>query len=436
MSATFERTEAAVNSQLGRAVPRRDGPAKVKGEAQYVDDLPRDGVWIGATIRSPSPHGVLRGLRFAADFDPGSVVVVTAADIPGENVVPVVLRDQPSLADKVVRYVGEPVALVAAPDEETLRRALDRISVDVDPLPACFDIDDALSGRVRVYGEDNLLRRIEIQKGDCDEALDGAEVVVEGEYFTGAQEHVYLEPQGMQAEPMGDGMLLRGSMQCPNYLVEGVAVVLGWAPERVRVIPCTTGGGFGGKEDFPTMVAGHAALLAWKAKRPVRLIYSRVEDLAFSSKRHPSRVRHRTGWTRDGRLVAMRIDVDLDGGAYGTLSPLVLQRAAVHAAGPYRCDHVTIVARAVATNHPPRGAFRGFGAPQSLFALEAHMDRCAAQLKIDPIELRRRNHLGPGDSLATGQCVHGDAAVGEVLERALAESRYFARRAEFDRHNA
>ena len=279
-----------------------------------------------------------------------------------------------------------------------------------------------------VFGSDNVFRTIEIRQGDAAAALASADIVIEGEYHTGAQEHVYLEPQGIQAEPHPGGITLRGSMQCPYYLVEGVALLLGLPPEKVRVIPCAVGGGFGGKEDFPTLVAGHAALLAWKAQRPVRLIYGRVEDLRYTSKRHPSRVRHRTGWTRDGRLVAMQIQLDLDGGAYSTLSPLVLQRSAAHAAGPYQCDHIHITARAVATNHPPRGAFRGFRRPQALFALETHLDYCAAKLGLDPIEVRRRNLIRPGGTLATGQNVGQDAAVGEVLERALAESEFFARR--------
>ncbi|MGE5194207.1 MAG: xanthine dehydrogenase family protein molybdopterin-binding subunit [Deltaproteobacteria bacterium] len=422
-------------SALGRSIPRREGAAKLCGKACYVDDLPRHGVWSGGTVRADVPHALLRGIRFDPRFDWGRVVVVTAADIPGENVVPVVLRDQPALVEKTIRYYGEPVALIAAPDKETLQRALASVQLETSPLEPVFDPDEALAGNVLVFESDNVFRTIRICKGDVASAFSSADVVIQQEYCTGSQEHVYLEPQGMQAEPTEDGITLRGSTQCPYCNAEGVALLLALPAEKVRVVACTTGGGFGGKEDFPTLVAEHAALLAWKARRPVRLIYSRVEDMRYTSKRHPARVRHKTGWMRDGRLVAMQIELDHDGGAYSTLSPLILQRAAVHAAGTYQCDHMQITARAIATNHPPRGAFRGFGAPQSLFALETHIDYCAAKLGLDPIEVRRRNLVRPGGTLATGQKVGQEAASGAVLERALTESNFVARRAEYTDFN-
>ncbi len=487
---------SGAKASIGQSVRRRDATAKLRGETHFVDDLPRSGVWLGGTVRSPLPHGKLRGLRFDPAFDWTTVTVVTAADIPGANVCPIVYRDQPVLAFDRVRYDGDPVALIAAPDEETLQRALDAVTVDIEPLASIYDArvaarsagasspaasspaasspaaeaptasspaasSPSTSASVPaasspstsesspspsepspsspvplVYGADNLFRRIEIRKGNAAEALATAAVVVEGEYATGAQEHLYLEPQGMQAEWTGDSIVLRGSMQCPYYLVEAVAVVLGIAESQVRVVPTAAGGGFGGKEDFPSLLAGHAALLAWKSGRPVRMVYERVEDIRFTSKRHPSWIRHRTGFTTDGRLVAMEVDLLLDGGAYSTLSPLVLQRSAVHAAGPYACDHVLIDARAVATNHPPRGAFRGFGGPQAAFAWETHLDRCAARLGIDPVELRRRNVARPGDTLATGQPLGADGDVRAVLERALVESRYGERRAECEAFNA
>jgi len=291
-----------------------------------------------------------------------------------------------------------------------------------------FDIDEGLDAKTVIYGEDNLFRTIEITKGDAAAALQSAAVVIEGEYRTGAQEHAYLEPQGMQAERTGDGITIRGSMQCPYYLVNAVAGLLDLPKEKIRVIPHLTGGAFGGKDDFPTMLGGHAALLAWKARRPVRLIYDRGEDMRFTSKRHPARIRHRTGFTQDGRLVGMQVELVLDGGAYSTMSPLVLSRASIHATGPYQCDNIHILARAVATNHPPRGAFRGFGAPQTLFAVETHLDYCASKMGVDPLELRRNNLIRRGGTLATGQNVGDDASASDVLERALAESDFIARR--------
>ena len=214
-------------------------------------------------------------------------------------------------------------------------------------------------------------------------------VVIEGEYRTGHQEQLYIETNGVIAVP-GDGqMTVYGSLQCPYYVHKALVVLLNLPPDKVRVIQTETGGGFGGKEEYPSMLACHAAILARKAGRPVKMIYDRVEDMLATTKRHPSIVRHRTGLTRDGRLTAMDIDVIMDGGAYATLSAVVLSRGVIHAAGPYRCDHVRIRGRAMMTNTPPNGAFRGFGAPQTQFAVEAHMDRIAEALGLDPVRAAR-----------------------------------------------
>jgi CO/xanthine dehydrogenase Mo-binding subunit len=419
-----------MGAAIGRSIPRREGEEKLLGTAVYVDDLPREGVWHGATVRTTEPHGRLLRIERDPAFPWAEVVVATAADIPGRNVVHLIVDDQPALVDGIFRHAEEPVALVAAADRETAERAAAAIRVVTEPLPPVLDLDAALAG-----GPERLLKRIEITRGDAASALSAAAVVVEGEYEVGSQEHVYIEPQGMQAEWTDDGVVVRGSMQCPYYVVKGLAPLLGLDPREIRVIQAATGGGFGGKEEYPTMLAAHAAILARKAGRPVRIVYDRVEDMRATTKRHPGRVRHRTGLSTDGRIVAMDVDVVLDGGAYCTLSPVVLSRGALHATGPYDVPAVRVLARAVATNHPPFGAFRGFGAPQTLFAVEAHLDECAARLGMSPVALRRKNLLRRGGTLATGQDVGDDVAVEEVLDRALAESRWEERRAEFERFN-
>jgi len=419
-----------MSGAIGQRVLRREGAEKLLGTALYVDDLPAAGVWFGATVRTSEPHGRVLRLERDGAFPWDDVVVATAEDIPGRNVVHLIVDDQPALVDGVFRHAEEPVALVAAASRELAERAAAAMRVVTEPLPPILDVDAALAA-----GPDRVLKRIEIARGDARAAMAAADVVVEGEYHLGSQEHVYIEPQGMQAEWTDDGVVIRGSMQCPYYVVKGLAPLLGVDPREVRVIQTTTGGGFGGKEEYPTMIAAHAALLARKAGRPVRIVYDRVEDMRATTKRHPGRVRHRTGLARDGRIVAMDVDVVLDGGAYCTLSPVVLSRGAIHAAGPYDVADVRILARAVATNHPPFGAFRGFGAPQTLFAVEAHLDECAARLGTSPVELRRKNLIRKGGTLATGQNVGDDVAAGDVLERALAESRWDERRAEFERFN-
>ncbi len=253
-------------------------------------------------------------------------------------------------------------------------------------------------------------------------------MIVEGEYRTGHQEQLYIEPNGVIAVPENGGVTVYGSLQCPYYVHRALKVVLGLPDEKVRVVQMETGGGFGGKEEYPSMIAAHAALLAMKAGRPVKLVYDRVEDMLATTKRHPAIVRHRTGLTRNGRLTAMDVDVLLDGGAYATLSAVVLSRGVIHASGPYRCDHVRMRGRVVMTNTPPNGAFRGFGAPQTQFAVEVHMDRIAEQIGVDPVRLRELNLLRPGDRTATGQRLGRDCSARQVLREAVKRTDFRRRR--------
>src|SRR5581483_7770726 len=262
-------------------------------------------------------------------------------------------------------------------------------------------------------------KRIAIDKGDVDAGFAAADLIVEGEYRTGHQEQLYIETNGVIAVPERDGsMTVFGSLQCPYYVHRALTVLLNLPADRVRVVQTETGGGFGGKEEYPSMIACHAALLALKAKRPVKLVYDRSEDMLATTKRHPSIVRHRTGLKRDGRLTAMDIDVLLDGGAYATLSGVVLSRGVIHASGPYRCDHVRVRGCVVMTNTPPNGAFRGFGAPQTQFAAEVHMDRIAEAVGLDPFRIREINALRAGDTTATGQRLGRDTSALAVLRKA------------------
>ncbi len=389
---------------VGARVPRPEGPAKVEGREVYVADLAVPGAWEGACVRSDVPSGRLVGFDLDPAFDFDRVALVHPADVPGENVVAMIADDQPLLAADVVRHVGEPLMLVAAPDRATLRAAVAAVRPRVEPLPAVLDPERS----------EQVFHEIRIEKGDAAAVLARAARVVEGTYRTGSQEQMYIEPQGFVAWPADvDGTVVaKGSLQCPYYVVKALARALGIAPEHARVVQTATGGGFGGKEDYPSVLACQAALLARACGHPVRMVFDRHEDLAVTPKRHPSRVRHRWAVGDDGELLAMDVDVLLDGGAYTTLSPVVLSRACIHAAGPYRCDHVTIRGRVVATNTVPCGAFRGFGAPQVCFAVERQMDRVARELSIHPYALRRRAALRVGDTTATGQVL--ETSVGSM----------------------
>jgi CO/xanthine dehydrogenase Mo-binding subunit len=396
---------------VGRNVRRKDGDAKVNGTAKYIDDLSFPGMLYGATVRSTIPRGTITSRR--ADL-PTGFIVADHRDIPGSNYVALIEPDQRCLAVDQVKHVAEPILLVAHAAKQALIGIDAKVAIQYAPeRPVC-----------EPEASPQCFKQIAIDKGDLDRALQSADVVVEGEYRTGHQEQLYIETNGVIAVP-GDGqMTVYGSLQCPYYVHKALMVVLDLPPDKVRVVQAETGGGFGGKEEYPSMLACHAAILARKAGRPVKMIYDRVEDLVATTKRHPSIVRHRTGLTRDGRLAAMDIEVIMDGGAYATLSAVVLSRGVIHASGPYRCDHIRIRGRAMMTNTPPNGAFRGFGAPQTQFAIEAHIDRIADELGIDPVRLREINALRPGDTTATGQKLGRDTSALPVLREAVRRSQF------------
>jgi CO/xanthine dehydrogenase Mo-binding subunit len=422
---------------VGRSVPRREGIDKVRGAALYVDDVELPGMLHGVTVRSPVARGRIVGIEFPPGVPWSECTIVTAKDLAGPNIVKLIVDDQPLLADGVVNHCEEPILLIAHPDRAVAERARRTVKLDIERMPAVYDLDTALSREVVVWGSDNLFREYKTGRGDVVAAFAEPDVVVvEGSYETGAQEQMYIEPQGMIAQADDDSVTVRGSLQCPYYVHTALVAHFQLPPERVRVIQMTTGGGFGGKEEYPSVLACHAAVLAKKAGRPVKMVYDRLEDVAATTKRHPSRTRHRTAVRRDGTLVAMDIDFVIDGGAYVTLSPVVLSRGAIHAAGPYRCPNVRVRARAVATSSPPHGAFRGFGAPQSIFALERHMDRIAAVLGLDPAELRRRNLLRQGDRTAVGQEIKEAVELDRLVDTALERAEWSAKRAAFAQHNA
>jgi len=408
-----------MTSAVGISVPRKDGIGKATGRALYADDLVFPGMLFARTIRTTIACGRLTGVRL--NFDTDGFTVVDYRDIPasGRNVIALIENDQPCLVERHIRHVAEPVLLLAHEDRERLLGA----HVELHEEPAEPMLDPERSTQV--------FKEILIEKGDVQRAMGRATTVVEGTYRTGHQEHVYIEPNGVVAVPDENGITVYGSIQCPFYVHKALVTLLGSSVSTVRVVQTETGGGFGGKEEYPSMIAAHAALLALKARRPVKLIYDREEDMLATTKRHPSIVRHHTGVTRDGRIVAMDIEVLLDGGAYVTLSPVVLSRGAIHAGGPYRCANTRIHARAVMTNTPPNGAFRGFGAPQTQFAMEVHMERIAEALGMDPVKLRERNALKPGDTTATGQTLGPDCSAAQVLRTAVKRSGYRRKRAAY-----
>lgn len=426
-----------MNHPIGKPVPRKEGRKKVTGQALYVDDLTFPDMLHGATVRSPVPRGKIRSIAFGGDIPWHEFTIVTAKDIPGANYVALILNDQPYLAEGFVNHAEEPVLLIAHHDKYLVQEARGHVRVEIDEQPGVFTLEESLAKKAIVWGEDNVFKKFLVDKGNVDDVWATADLIVEGEYETGAQEQLYIENNGAIAVARpGEGVTVWGSMQCPYYVHKALVKLFDLPEEKVRIIQTETGGGFGGKEEYPSLIAGHAALLAWKSGKPVKLVYDRAEDMVATTKRHPSRTRHKTAVSKDGKLLAMEIDFVIDGGAYCTLSPVVLSRGTIHAGGPYNCPHVRIHSRALATNTPPQGAFRGFGAPQSIFALERHFDRVARAVGLSPEEFRKRNFVREGETTATSQVIRERVDMSGLLDRALQLSDYHAKRERFARENA
>ncbi|MGE5461447.1 MAG: xanthine dehydrogenase subunit D, partial [Solirubrobacterales bacterium] len=403
---------------VGESVRRVDGVPKVKGAFAYGSDLWHEDMLWGATLRSPHPHARIRSIGIAAAVaSPGVQAVLTADDIPGKKTYGLEFADQPVLAWDQVRYAGEPIAIVAAETPELARRALERIEVDYEVLPAVTDMERALDADApRLHEWGNVLRHVVVEHGDPHAEAD---VWVEGYYETGMQDQAPLGPEAGLAIPAPDGGVdLVVSTQWLHVDRQQIAPCLNLPPDKVRITLAGVGGAFGSREDLHMQI--HSCMLALHTGRPVKMSYDRRESFLAHVHRHPSRIWVRTGATREGRLVNVRVRLLIDGGAFASSSPAVIGNATTFAAGPYEVPNVRVEGTAVYTNNPPCGAMRGFGAPQVCFAYEAQMDALARELGMDPLELRLRNVLRPGSVLPTGQVLRGSAPVREVLERCAA----------------
>jgi CO/xanthine dehydrogenase Mo-binding subunit len=421
---------------VGTAVPRKEGREKVTGAARYIDDMTLPGMLYGATVRSQIPRGRITNIKFDSGTAWDEFVIVSARDIPGKNCVALIEDDQPCLASEFINHPEEPILLLAHPDRHILRRAVEAVTIEYHPLPAIFTIEESERCAEIIWREDNVFKTYLIEKGDVDAVWGDAAYIVEGEYTTGAQEQLYIENNGMIAAfDSQQGITVWGSLQCPYYVHKALMALCNLPAEKVRVVQMETGGAFGGKEDYPSMIAAHAVLLAMKAGKPVKIIYDRMEDMAATTKRHPSRTRHRTAVSTEGKILGGTIDFTIDGGAYATLSSVVLSRGVIHAGGPYFWPSVRVRGKAVATNVPPHGAFRGFGAPQSLFAMERHMDRIAQAVGLSPVEIRRRNFLKPGQTTTTEQVVRDPIDLCKLLDHALEAADYQAKKKQFTSAN-
>jgi len=417
---------------VGAPVKRVDASDKVTGRAVYLDDMVVPGVLHAALVFPGCAHAVLRGVDTSAARSMAGVrSVLTADDIPGENQVGVIDADQPLLPFDRIRYEGDAVAVVVAETAGLAREAADAVAVDLTELPGVFDAVRAMEPDAPLVHESgNVFLHDKVRKGDVDAGFDAADIIVERDFRTYHQEHCYLEPLAALAVPEDNGsMTVYGTMQCPFYVQKAVAGVLGLPLASVRVIQTVTGGGFGGKEDAPSEICACAALAAWKTGSAVKLIYSREEDFLRSSKRHPMHVTFKLGVRRDGTFTAAKIRAVADAGAYSTLTPVVVFRAAAHATGPYEIPNVSTDIYGVYTNRQTTGAFRGFGQPQVIFANESVIDEVADAIGMDPVDIRLRNCLDVGKRTATNQLLTESVGLKRTLELARELSGWDGKRA-------
>jgi CO/xanthine dehydrogenase Mo-binding subunit/aerobic-type carbon monoxide dehydrogenase small subunit (CoxS/CutS family) len=419
----FDGGQAELSSDraVGRRLARLDGEKKISGAEIFgADEWPADAL-LARAIRSPHHHagfslGDLDAFRRA---HPGVAAIFTAKDVPGENrygVIPA-FADQPALAESVARFRGEAVALIVG--EEATMRGLDIAAFPVTwaPLPALMTIEEATAADAALIHNarpGNILTRGRVARGDVETGLAGADIVVEGDFETGFVEHAYIEPEAGFARRIGDRIEVQACTQAPYMDRDGVAKLLGIAPQQVRIVPTAVGGGFGAKLDLS--VQPFIAIAAWRLDRPVRMIYSRNESITTTTKRHPARIRAKVGATRDGRLVAMDFSAAFNTGAYASWGPTVANRVPVHASGPYRMPNYRALTRAIHTHCVPAGAFRGFGVPQSAIAQEQLYDELALKLGMDRLEFRILNALQVGDATVTGQVFNEGVGFKACLE--------------------
>jgi CO/xanthine dehydrogenase Mo-binding subunit len=412
---------------ISTPIKRFDFDDKINGQVRYCADIKLPGMLYARTLRSDKARAKILSIDIPPL--PQGYYIVDHRDIPGKNIVPIVYDDQPFFAADKVNYIGEPIMLVVGEDKQIILDIIQSITINYEILTPVLNIAEAeLCQTEFIFGEKPWFVEYEFAKGDLDKAIKTAKHFIEDEFRTGLQEQAYLETQSMLAAYENNRITVYGSMQCPYYIDEALLQALDWPQERIRVVQLPTGGGFGGKEEFPSIIAVHAALAAIKSGHPVQLIYDRQEDIVCSTKRHPAIVKYKTYVDDQGRIIGREVDIKTDGGAYAGLSSVVLQRLMFSANGVYDIASLKVRGRAYATNNVVSGAFRGFGGPQAFFAAEVHMENIARQLNIDALDFRSRHFFKQGDNSSTGGKFKFPIKLNEILERATIGSNYVEKR--------
>lgn len=389
---------------ISESIKKKDHDAKMSGRALYVDDQVMEDMLYGRLLRSKKARARIK--EIIEPKLPEGYFIVDKRDVSGVNNVHIVLDDTPVFVEDTVEYIGDPILMVVGPNLKGVERILNEIVIVYEDLTPIIDMRKS----------DTVFFNYNYEKGDIDKALEEADRIFTETFQTGYQEQAYLETQGMIAYPHDGRMTVRGSLQCPYYVHGAVAKALGYEAKDIQIIQDVTGGGFGGKEAYPSILACQTAVAAKKANKPVKVVFERREDMEFTSKRHPSISTYKVA-VKDGQITGMDIDVLFNSGAYTTLSPVVLQRGLICANGVYRVDNLRVVGKAVKTNTVPCGAFRGFGAPQTFFAVEMIMDHIAKELNMDSLELKEKYIVKQGDDTSTSGKYHFHVPLPEMIEQ-------------------
>ncbi len=401
--------------KISRPAGRIDAPEKIGGYARYISDMHFEGKLFAVTYRSSKARAAIKSVSVPPL--PEGYCIVDRNDVPGLNRVKMLVNDQPFFAEEQVNYIGEPILLVVGPGMEKIEEIVSDIKAEYEDIEPVLTLEESEENGVLIYGKDNRIAAYELMKGDPEGAFLSAGETLEGEYETGLQEHVYIEPQGVVALFENGRITVYGSMQCPYYVKRALVQCLGWEDDRVRVVQTTTGGAFGGKEDYPSIIAGQVACAAIKTGRPVQIIFEREEDIRYTTKRHPSKIRIRSALDSEGKVAAMDIEIKLDGGAYAGLSSVVLQRAMFAATGVYDIPNVRVKGAVLATNTVPTGAFRGFGGPQAFFAVEMHMQELARRCNESPLDFKLRHTIKKGGHTVTDGLMREEVKLQQMVEQ-------------------
>jgi CO/xanthine dehydrogenase Mo-binding subunit len=403
-------------------VKREDVSEKLLGTACYIGDMRLEDMLYAKTLRSTESRARLISINYPEI--PLGYFVIDRKDVPGKNIIKMILEDQPYFAEDIVNYIGEPIALIVGKEKAIINELIAKTTIEYEKIKPVFFIDESFKTTTPIFGADNKFAEYSFKKGDLKEARAKAKYICEDTYETGYQEQFYLEPQGVIAQYVEGKATIYGSIQCPYYVKNAVVECLGCAPDRVRIVQTTTGGAFGGKEDYPSLLAGQAICAAIKVNKPVCLLLDRNEDLEATTKRHPSNIKIKSYIDESYKVIGMEADIVLDAGAYAGLSGVVLQRAMFAIAGVYNIENIKVKGKAIATNKAVSGAFRGFGSPQAFFAIEMHMENIAKKLDIDPLEFRLHNTLKQGDKSTTGGVFRDKILLREMVDRVLDMSNY------------